>query len=170
MSRASPGYQQFISDDWSLDPVVSSSNIPTIPLTVAQAMNPSPRPPSPNARAATQRAHRRDNPNQLSSRDAQILMGMGGKDKPATNGEGERARLDSFFTNDATSTAAASLPPMTKTATSSSSKSSAAPPRPTRESRRKFSTGSQSTVDVSHLSAISLGYSHLWFIFAEPQR
>ncbi|KIP10364.1 hypothetical protein PHLGIDRAFT_125572 [Phlebiopsis gigantea 11061_1 CR5-6] len=134
-----------ISRDFS-NPVVSSSNIPTIPLTVAQAMNPSPRPPSPTARAATQRAHRRDNPNQLSSRDAQILMGMGGKDTPATNGERERARLDSFFTNDAASTTAPSQLRTTK-ATSSSPKPPAAPPRPTREIRRKFSTGSQSTLD-----------------------
>jgi hypothetical protein len=56
--------------------VVSSCNIPTIPLTVAQAMNPAPRPPSPTARAATQKALRRDNPDQLSSRDAEILMGL----------------------------------------------------------------------------------------------
>lgn len=56
--------------------MVSSCNIPTIPLTVAQAMNPAPRPPSPTARAATQKALRRDNPDQLSSRDAEILMGL----------------------------------------------------------------------------------------------
>ncbi|KZT37537.1 hypothetical protein SISSUDRAFT_1034075 [Sistotremastrum suecicum HHB10207 ss-3] len=57
-------------------PVISSCNIPTIPLTVAQAMNPAPRPPSPGARDATQKANRRENPNQLSSRDARILMGL----------------------------------------------------------------------------------------------
>lgn len=110
-------------------------------------MNPSPRPPSPSARAATQRAHRRDNPNQLSSRDAQILMGMAGKDKPTANGDGERPRLDSFFTSNVAS-ASPSEPPATKKVTSSSSKSSAAPPRPSRETRRKFSTASQSTLDV----------------------
>lgn len=57
-------------------PVISSCNIPTIPLVVAQAMNPAPRPPSPTARDATQRALRRENPNQLSSRDARVLMGL----------------------------------------------------------------------------------------------
>ncbi|KAF8900318.1 hypothetical protein CPB85DRAFT_1439599 [Mucidula mucida] len=57
-------------------PVISSCNIPTIPLMVAQAMNPAPRPPSPTAREATQKALRRDNPNQLSSRDARVLMGL----------------------------------------------------------------------------------------------
>jgi hypothetical protein len=58
------------------EPVMSSVNIPTIPLHVAQAMSPAPRPPSPTARDATQRALRRDNPNQLSSRDARVLMGL----------------------------------------------------------------------------------------------
>lgn len=60
--------------------VISSVNVPTIPLAVAQAMNPAPRPPSPGARAATQRAHRQDNPypNTLTSRDAKILMGISG--------------------------------------------------------------------------------------------
>ena len=58
------------------EPVISSCNIPTIPLSVAQTMNPSPRPPSPTQRAATQKALRRENPNQLSTRDARILMGL----------------------------------------------------------------------------------------------
>jgi hypothetical protein len=76
-----------------IEPVVSSVNIPTIPLTVAQAMNPAPRPPSPGARDATQKALRRENPNQLSSRDARVLMGL-----PSTNdGKDERARVDTFF-------------------------------------------------------------------------
>ncbi|KAF7984746.1 hypothetical protein HWV62_11697 [Athelia sp. TMB] len=74
--------------------VVSSCNIPTIPLTVAQAMSPAPRPPSPTARAATQKAHRSDNPSQLTSRDARILMGF----PPAGNGSpDEQQRLDQFF-------------------------------------------------------------------------
>ncbi|KIJ57202.1 hypothetical protein M422DRAFT_23288 [Sphaerobolus stellatus SS14] len=64
-----------IDRDYS-KPVVSSCNIPTIPLTVAQAMNPAPRPPSPTQRDATQKALRRENPNQLSSRDARVLMGL----------------------------------------------------------------------------------------------
>jgi hypothetical protein len=55
---------------------MSSVNIPTIPLYIAQAMSPAPRPPSPTQRDATQRALRRENPNQLSTRDARILMGL----------------------------------------------------------------------------------------------
>lgn len=53
-----------IARDYSA-PVVSSCNIPTIPLIEAQAMSPAPRPPSPTQRDATQRASRRDNVNQL---------------------------------------------------------------------------------------------------------
>ncbi|KAG1805186.1 uncharacterized protein BJ212DRAFT_1570918 [Suillus subaureus] len=71
-------------------------NIPTIPLTAAYAMNP-PRPSSPTARDAARKALRRENPNQLSSRDAHVLMGL-----PSLNAsdaqDSERARLDSFFT------------------------------------------------------------------------
>lgn len=132
----------------SVDPVVSSSNIPTIPLTVAQAMNPSPRPPSPTARAATQRAHRRDNPNQLTSRDAQVLlMGASTKDKPNGGQTSERPRIESFFTSETASTA--SQEPATLVTKKPSMSKSSAPPRPSREIRRKFSTGSQSA-DVSY--------------------
>ncbi|KAJ7070739.1 hypothetical protein C8F01DRAFT_975539 [Mycena amicta] len=86
-----------IGRDYS-KPVVSSCNIPTIPLVVAQAMNPAPRPPSPTARAATQRAMRRENTDQPSTRDARVLMltGFATNDTPKE----ERARLDSFFTNE----------------------------------------------------------------------
>ncbi|KDN34981.1 hypothetical protein RSAG8_11987, partial [Rhizoctonia solani AG-8 WAC10335] len=48
------------------DPVRSSCNVPTIPLAIAQQMNPAPRPPSPTEREAAQRASRRENPNQFS--------------------------------------------------------------------------------------------------------
>lgn len=57
-------------------PVVSSCNIPTIPLSVAQTMNPAPRPPSPGAVAAAQRASRAADASGLSSRDAKVLMGI----------------------------------------------------------------------------------------------
>lgn len=81
-----------------VEPVVSSVNIPTIPLTVAQAMNPAPRPPSPTARAAMQKALRRENVNQLSTRDAQILMmGVSGDSNEAANTSPNKMRLDSFF-------------------------------------------------------------------------
>ncbi|KAH8827723.1 hypothetical protein DL96DRAFT_1600074 [Flagelloscypha sp. PMI_526] len=68
-------------------PVISSVNIPTIPLIVAQAMNPAPRPPSPGEREKAQRTWRRENPNQLSSRDARVLMGLSGSENNA-NGSG----------------------------------------------------------------------------------
>ncbi|KAJ3556322.1 hypothetical protein NM688_g2090 [Phlebia brevispora] len=144
-----------ISRDFT-NPVVSSSNIPTIPLTVAQAMNPSPRPPSPTARAATQRAHRRENPNQLSSRDAQILL-MGQKspslnspslNSPSLNGsfqDGERTRAESFFTTNAVpskaSEPASPKRPLTPKAP--------APPRPSREMRRKVTSPPPEVSDVA---------------------
>ncbi|KAF8165856.1 hypothetical protein B0H34DRAFT_794189 [Crassisporium funariophilum] len=110
-------------------PVVSSCNIPTIPLVVAQAMNPAPRPPSPSARDATQKALRRENTDQLSTRDTRILMGLN-----VTDGRDERARLDSFFSNEAVASkeAAYSSPPTTP-------RRGSAPPRPSREMRRSSS-------------------------------
>jgi hypothetical protein len=72
---------------------VSSCNIPTIPLTVAQAMSPAPRPPSPTARAAAQKAHRQDNPNQLTTRDARVLMGL----TSAEGADDGRPKLEEFF-------------------------------------------------------------------------
>jgi len=102
-------------------PVVSSCNIPTIPLTVAQAMNPAPRPPSPTARDATQKALRRENPHQLSSRDAQVLMGLPSSSSPGTEEFlPERADVTSMFS----SLANGEKTPLTP-----------APPRPTRDSR-----------------------------------
>ncbi|KAH9983046.1 hypothetical protein BJV74DRAFT_989158 [Russula compacta] len=118
-----------IDRDYS-KPVVSSVNVPTIPLAVAQAMNPAPRPPSPTARAATQRAMRRENTNQLSTRDAEILMSMA----PTTDGMdrgGNRPRIESFFSElDAES-------PVTP---STSPKLLEPPVRPPREMRRQKST------------------------------
>ncbi|KAF8215872.1 hypothetical protein K438DRAFT_1914754 [Mycena galopus ATCC 62051] len=87
-----------IGRDYS-KPVVSSVNIPTIPLIVAQAMNPAPRPPSPTARAATQRAMRRENTDQPSTRDARVLM-LTGFVTADTAPKEERTRLESFFTTD----------------------------------------------------------------------
>lgn len=124
----------------SLGPVVSSSNIPTIPLTVAQAMNPAPRPPSPTAREATQRAHRRENPNQLSSRDAQILMSLPPNHK--ANGHSERARVDSFFTESSSSG---------QDSTPKKSPKVSAPPRPSRETRRISTSQSDFVGKRSHV-------------------
>ncbi|WVF67433.1 hypothetical protein IAT40_002189 [Kwoniella sp. CBS 6097] len=72
-----------IARDYSV-PVTSSCNIPTIPLAEAQAM--APRPPSPATREATQRATRRENPNQLTAHDASVLMSL-----DTTSGERRRA-------------------------------------------------------------------------------
>ncbi|KAF8324573.1 uncharacterized protein EI90DRAFT_3075110 [Cantharellus anzutake] len=105
--------------------VISSVNIPTIPLSVAQAMSPAPRPPSPTARDATQRALRRENTSQLSSRDAQVLMGL-----PSENGPSGAV---SDITGDSTtlrgdgSTLGPSTPHVDRTP-----KTASAPARPTR--------------------------------------
>ncbi|KAI0371457.1 hypothetical protein BV20DRAFT_1120507 [Pilatotrama ljubarskyi] len=129
-----------ITRDYS-NPVMSSCNIPTIPLTVAQAMNPAPRPPSPTARDATQKALRRENPDQLSSRDAQVLlMGMPNKENGAN---GERTRLESFFTNDTVSTKGSEPPAGKKAGTPKSP----APPRPSRELRRTSTSQGPSDYD-----------------------
>ncbi|KAI0787073.1 hypothetical protein BC629DRAFT_1593605 [Irpex lacteus] len=143
------------------NPVVSSSNIPTIPLTVAQAMNPSPRPPSPTARAATQRAHRRDNPNQLSSRDAQILMSLPNKNKP-TNGtqNGDRPKLDTVFTDEHESAMAPQQSPPHSYAKSTSNK--VPPPRPSREIRRTQSNNARPPPDaITDGDLIEWANSHL---------
>lgn len=58
-----------------LAPVTSSSNIKTIPLAVAQSMNPPPRPPSPTSAVRVQKASLTTNPNSLSASDAAKLMG-----------------------------------------------------------------------------------------------
>ncbi|KAI0638634.1 hypothetical protein C8Q77DRAFT_1092036 [Trametes polyzona] len=130
-----------ITRDYS-NPVMSSCNIPTIPLTVAQAMNPAPRPPSPTARDATQKALRRENPEQLSSRDAQVLlMGVPSKENGSS---GERARLDSFFTNDTVST---NGPEPFGAKNVGGAPKSPAPPRPSRELRRMSTSQGPSDYD-----------------------
>ncbi len=123
----------------NVEPVISSCNIPTIPLAVAQTMNPAPRPPSPTQRDATQKALRRENPNQLSSRDARILMGL----PSGQNGSEvvETAKpLDGTFL--ATVIEAQQSQDSMSSATTVSSVSTAktsstnVPPRPSRETRR----------------------------------
>ncbi|EPQ26018.1 uncharacterized protein PFL1_06471 [Pseudozyma flocculosa PF-1] len=59
-------------------PVISSYNNATMSLKEAQRMNPPPRPPSPTSRARTQRAKARQNTDQLTARDAAILMNLSG--------------------------------------------------------------------------------------------
>ncbi|KAG6334334.1 hypothetical protein ID866_4758 [Astraeus odoratus] len=109
-------------------PVVSSVNIPTIPLTVAQAMNPAPRPPSPTARAAMQKALRRENPNHLSARDARVLMGI-----PSTDPTGAEAS-QSTGSDDRTDNDLGDGVPGSATSTPRGAKMP--PPRPSREIRR----------------------------------
>lgn len=134
------------------EPVVSSVNIPTIPLAVAQAMNPAPRPPSPTARDAMQKALRRENPNQLSTRDARILMGIPSVD----NAEAESQPSDSL-SNDVMvlgqATGDTSDAGMTASNTSTPKLSKLAPPRPSRENRRPTtsSDGVGTTLLIFHI-------------------
>jgi hypothetical protein len=104
--------------------VVSSCNIPTISLVVAQTMNPAPRPPSPSAREATQRALRRDNTEQLSTRDTRILMGFN-----IDETKDEQARLDG-------SEEAAAMADISPTSPTSPTRTSVSPPpRPSKLGR-----------------------------------
>lgn len=64
-----------IGRDTSL-PVISSYNNATMSLKEAQRMNPPPRPPSPTSRARAQRAAARQNKDQLTAKDASVLMGL----------------------------------------------------------------------------------------------
>ncbi|KAJ9114738.1 hypothetical protein QFC22_005614 [Naganishia vaughanmartiniae] len=111
-------------------PVISSCNIHTIPLREAQAM--APRPPSPTSMQATQRAARRDNPNQLTARDASVLMEF---DK-------EKGKHMSV----------APSAPLTDSRTSVSGLGYGAPPRPSREMRRP------STMDKARSGSIASFY------------
>ncbi|KAH8118838.1 hypothetical protein DFH11DRAFT_1569588 [Phellopilus nigrolimitatus] len=107
-------------------PVISSCNIPTIPLAVAQTMNPAPRPPSPSQRDATQKALRRENPNQLSTRDARVLMGL---PSGQNGGEADKARPSEALFN--------TLESLSESPDRTPVTPSAPPPtRPSRETRR----------------------------------
>ncbi|KAJ8455127.1 hypothetical protein ONZ45_g19042 [Pleurotus djamor] len=130
-------------------PVVSSCNIPTIPLTVAQAMNPAPRPPSPTARDATQKALRREDPNKLSGRDA-LVLGL----PPNGDTKDERTKLESFFSDrDSVNGSILDTPRQPK---------SPAPPRPSREGRRMSTQTSQtSTVQAVDDKLIDWANGHL---------
>ncbi|KAI5476458.1 hypothetical protein MNV49_007705 [Pseudohyphozyma bogoriensis] len=87
--------------------VVSSCNIETMPLAIAQTMTPRPRPPSPASRARVQKEkYAGANPNTLSPKDAMILMEfsssplMGGSTSPSlgasTNGKSPMSRSTTF--------------------------------------------------------------------------
>ncbi len=138
------------------EPVVSSVNVPTIPLAVAQAMNPAPRPPSPTARAATQRATRRENPNQLSTRDAEILMSVPVTRPTSLNVEGgNRPRVQSFFNE-----LEAEIPDTSPT----NPRFQEPPVRPPREMRRQVSSSEVRVPTPSHL-CISI-YIHDFNVFS----
>ncbi|KAG5716742.1 Protein pob1 [Termitomyces sp. T112] len=128
-------------------PVISSCNIPTIPLMVAQAMNPAPRPPSPSARAATQKAMRRENTNQLSTRDARVLMGL----PSAEEGTDERARLNLFSTNEN----------VVSPSTPQQGSSASAPARPSREMRRVSTNHTPVVVSAEESALVEWANSHL---------
>lgn len=72
-------------------PIVSSCNISTVPMSVARAMDPVPRPPSPTIRETIQRSLRRKNTDNLSSRDTRVLLGLS-----SYLGD-DQALSDSFF-------------------------------------------------------------------------
>lgn len=100
-------------------------------------MNPAPRPPSPSQRAATQKALRRENPNQLSTRDARVLMGL-----PSTQNGDERQRDDYFSYNSGPNEQTGPSQEVTQQPVQS-------PPRPTREARRS-NVPQFEAVGVSH--------------------
>lgn len=118
-------------------------------------MSPPPRPPSPGSRAATQRAMRRPNPNQLSSRDAQVLL-LGAEKVKGDTVKENGGRVESFFPGD-------HIPspieiPKTDSYDTTSAKSpksitSTVPSRPSRNGRNSISmtdSGSVSRLLVSH--------------------
>ncbi|KAF8632449.1 hypothetical protein AX15_001885 [Amanita polypyramis BW_CC] len=152
-----------IGRDYS-KPVISSCNIPTIPLTVAQAMNPAPRPPSPSARAATQKAHRSKDLESLGVRDLNevpdhatlVLMGL-----QPQNDSSEEARADTLSSKTDKDEGKGKEDDWGSITTPKAAKSfSAPPPRPAREAKRQSTRGISGQLDAimiewanSHLPA-----------------
>lgn len=103
-------------------------------------MNPAPRPPSPTQRDATQKAMRRENPNQLSSRDARVLMGLPQDQNGNANGTGNGTSDKPPRVGDDLFSTLESLPetPQEHISPLASAVNVAAPPltRPSREMRR----------------------------------
>ena len=110
-------------------------------------MNPAPRPPSPSAREATQRALRRENTEQLSTRDTRVL-GLNVEDF-----RDERTRLDSFFGNAAT----------VEGESNPSSPKTSAPPRPSRQLGRMNSGGTVVCFAIKVVFTVFLTH-YLFFI------
>jgi hypothetical protein len=128
-----------------LGTVISSCNIPTVPLEVAQAMNPAPRPPSPSAREAIQMALRRGNTNKLSKRDT-LILGLNAADV-----KDGRARMDSFSSKAA----------IVEGESNPSSPKGSAPPRPSRQLGRMNSVRS---MVCSLIEEVSIIFSHYLFL------
>ncbi|KAH8825962.1 hypothetical protein DL96DRAFT_1530511 [Flagelloscypha sp. PMI_526] len=133
-------------------PVISSVNMRTIPLLVAQAMNPPPRPPSPGERDRAQKSWRRENPNQLSSRDARVLMGLTGREG---DGEGAVLAVEESPALDVISKATSSTSPP------STPKQDSTPARPTRKgSVKSVISNAASTMTIDN-EMIDWANSHL---------
>lgn len=97
-------------------------------------MNPAPRPPSPSQRDATQKALRRENPNQLSTRDARILMGL-----PSTQSQQENEQYrggESFISMDPPGAQLNDSGEKSPALSTVPSSTPTAPVRPSREARR----------------------------------
>ncbi|KAH8798568.1 hypothetical protein DL96DRAFT_1477384, partial [Flagelloscypha sp. PMI_526] len=133
-------------------PVISSVNMRTIPLLVAQAMNPPPRPPSPGERDRAQKSWRRENPNQLSSRDARVLMGLTGREG---DGEGAILAVEESPTLEVMSKATSSTSPP------STPKQDSTPARPARKgSVKSVVSNAASTITIDN-ELIDWANSHL---------
>lgn len=87
-------------------------------------------------------------------------MGFPAKDKSGQNGE--RARLESFFTNDTISTNDSEAPSPLK----SSVPKSPVPPRPSREMRRMTSSGDVVSVRSCRCRLLFYAYRSLTFNYA----
>lgn len=146
-SRRCTFHQGRSDADGVTEPVVSSCNIPTIPLTVAQAMNPAPRPPSPSARAATQKAHRTKdmetletigvrNINEVPHNASLVLMGL----QPRTSSV-ERTRMEPGFSSAAAGKTKKIDDDDTSVMTPRTARPPSAPPRPVREVNRQSLRG-----------------------------
>ena len=97
-----------------------------MPLVVAQAMDPAPRPPSPSTRQAIQQSLRRENTEQLSKRDT-LILGLN-----VTDVKDRQAQLNSIF-SDTT---------IVEGESKTSSPKASAPPQPSRQLGRMNSVRS----------------------------
>ncbi|KAG2343725.1 hypothetical protein BDR05DRAFT_1023309, partial [Suillus weaverae] len=104
---------------------------------------------SPTTRDATQKALHRENPSQLSSRDACILMGLPSPDVSDPQ-DSEQTCLDSFFTQQ-------SIPSQPEDESKSSPVANQAPPRPVTEAHPLPTT----TLNPSDAGLVKWANSHL---------